>query len=44
MAAEHDDYFTCACGAMHLDIGASRFGSSFGDKAILTYRRLPVRR
>jgi hypothetical protein len=42
MPADHDDYFTCSCGAMHLDIGAGRFGSNFGDSAILTYRRLPL--
>jgi len=39
MRADHDDYFNCSCGAMHLDIDAGRFGSQFGDNAILTYRR-----
>ncbi len=40
MPADHDDYFDCSCGAMHLDIDAGRFGSRFGDNAILTYRKL----
>jgi hypothetical protein len=40
MRADHNDYFNCSCGAMHLDIDAGRFGSKFGDDAILTYRRV----
>jgi hypothetical protein len=40
MPADRDDEFSCACGAMHLDVDARRFGSTFGDNAILTYRRL----
>ncbi len=39
MPADQNDYFNCACGAMNLDIDMRRFGSSFGDDAILTYRR-----
>ena len=39
MPADQNAYFSCACGAMHLDIDARRFGSTFGDDAILTYRR-----
>lgn len=40
MPAHHNDYFTCSCGALHLDIDAGRFDSQFGDNAILTYRKL----
>jgi hypothetical protein len=39
MRGDRNDYFNGACGAMHLDIGAGRFGSKLGDHAILTYRR-----
>jgi hypothetical protein len=39
MPADRNDDFICACGAMHLDVDAGRFGSRFGDDAILTYRR-----
>ena len=39
MSADHDDYFNCECGAMHLDIGYGRFGSRFGDRNILVYRK-----
>ena len=40
MPADFDDYFNCSCGAMHLDRDAGRFGSRFGDEAILTYRKV----
>jgi len=40
MHADFDDYFNCSCGAMHLDRDAGRFGSTFGDDAILTYRKI----
>jgi hypothetical protein len=39
MPADFNDYFTCTCGAMQLDIDAGRFGSQFGDKSIEVYRR-----
>lgn len=39
MPADFNDYFTCTCGAMSLDIDAGRFGSHFGDKSIEVYRR-----
>jgi hypothetical protein len=42
MRADHDDYFTCTCGALHLDIDAGRFGSRFGDANILVYQRTPA--
>ena len=41
MPASQNDYFTCACGDMYLDVDAFRFGSRKGDSAILTYRRIP---
>lgn len=41
MNAAESDYWTCACGAMSLDIDAGRFGSWYGDKNILVYERLP---
>ena len=39
MCAAQNDYFTCSCGAMHLDIDAGRFGSRHGDENILVYRK-----
>jgi hypothetical protein len=39
MPADQADYFTCHCGAMHLDIDAGRFGSRLGDGNILVYER-----
>ena len=39
MCAAHDDYFSCRCGAMRLDIDAGRFGSRHGDENILVYRK-----
>jgi hypothetical protein len=39
MRADAIDPFACRCGAMSLDADAGRFGSKFGDDAILTYRR-----
>jgi hypothetical protein len=40
MCAAHDDYFSCRCGSMHLDIDAGRFGSRSGDENILVYRTM----
>jgi len=40
MPADHADYYTCTCGAMHLDFGYGRFGSRFGDVNILVYERV----
>ena len=34
-----NDYFTCECGAMHHDLDAFRFGSTFGDNNILVYEK-----
>lgn len=42
MPADTNDYFTCACGAMHLDRDMHRFGSSLGDDNILVYRMSSV--
>jgi hypothetical protein len=39
MCADRDDYFSCRCGAMRLDIDAGRFGSRHGDENILVYRK-----
>jgi len=39
MQSSIDDYYTCECGAMHLDIGYARFGSNYGDNNILVYRK-----
>ena len=36
-----DDYYTCQCNAMHLDIDAGRFASNYGDENILRYEKLP---
>jgi hypothetical protein len=38
MPADYNDYFNCECGAMHLDIGYGRFGSTLGDHNILVYQ------
>jgi hypothetical protein len=38
MPASHDDYFSCSCGSMHLDVGYGRFGSRRGDQNILVDR------
>lgn len=35
------EYGDCACGAIHKDADAGRFGSSFGDQAIEIYRLDP---
>ena len=40
MCAAWDDYFECKCKAMHLDVGAGRFGSKFGDQNILRYQKM----
>ena len=40
MWSQHDDYFECKCGAMYLDIDGARFGSNFGDDAVLLYRKI----
>jgi hypothetical protein len=32
-------YFSCYCKAMHCDWDAGRFGSSYGDKNVLVYRK-----
>jgi len=40
MPANHNDYFNCSCGAMHLDIDYGRFGSNFGDNNILVYEKI----
>ena len=34
-----NDYFTCECGAMHHDLDAFRFGSTYGDENILVYEK-----
>ena len=39
MGASFNDYWSCKCKAVHLDIGASRFGSQYGDKNILVYKK-----
>ena len=39
MQADYDDYYECRCGAMSLDVGASRFDSRHGGRNILVYRR-----
>jgi hypothetical protein len=32
------DYFSCSCGALHIDPDYCRLGSSLGDENILVYR------
>jgi len=39
MSADHDDYYNCQCGAVHLDIDYGRFGSNHGDQNILVYKK-----
>jgi hypothetical protein len=39
MRANGSEYFHCKCGAMSLDVDYGRFGSSLGDKNILTYEK-----
>jgi len=39
MTASFNDYWSCKCKAVSLDIGAGRFGSQYGDKNILVYKR-----
>ncbi len=34
-----DNYFSCECGAMHHDLDAFRFGSTYGDENILVYEK-----
>jgi hypothetical protein len=34
-----NEYWNCDCGAMYLDVEASRFGSKFGDDNILVYKK-----
>jgi len=38
MQADHEADFNCDCGAMSLEAGTSRFGSSLGDDNILVYQ------
>jgi hypothetical protein len=38
MKASDNCYDTCYCGAMHRDVDAGRFGSTFGDDAIESVR------
>jgi len=42
MQASFDDYFSCNCKAMHVDIDAGRFGSQYGDQNILRYEKVFV--
>lgn len=39
MPASFNDYYSCKCKAMFLDIDAGRFGSRYGDQNILVYRK-----
>ena len=39
MIASHNNYWNCSCGAVHLDYDAGRFGSKYGDKNILVYKK-----
>jgi hypothetical protein len=40
MNANHNDYFNCTCGAIHLDIDYGRFGSKYGYNNILVYEKI----
>jgi hypothetical protein len=40
MKADHNDYFNCSCGSLHLDIDYGRFGSDLGDNNILVYEKI----
>src|SRR5579885_2538884 len=40
MRGDQNDYFSCKCNAMHLDIDAGRFGSTYGDQNILRYQKM----
>ena len=44
MPADYEDYFDCRCGAMNLDIGYGRFGSTLGDNNILVYQKRDIRK
>lgn len=39
MPGNHDDYFNCHCGNMHLDYDYGRFGHTNGDDSILVYQK-----
>jgi hypothetical protein len=39
MSSTQSDYYSCRCGAMHVDADAFRFGSWHGDENILVYRK-----
>jgi len=35
-----NEYFSCDCGSMYLDVDGGRFGSNLGDMNILVYEKL----
>lgn len=38
MQASFNDYYSCECNAMSLDVDYGRFGSTLGDQNILVYK------
>ncbi|MEZ4798037.1 MAG: hypothetical protein R2785_12815 [Flavobacteriaceae bacterium] len=40
MIASHNDYWNCSCSAIHLDYHTGRFGSKYGNKNILVYKKV----